>query len=191
MLNKYRIKLLEVEDDKALDVFCAACNVVGIENNKSRIAMKIDDPSTKFWVIYYLPTNEIISINGMQHFPLELESWGGLVENCYRLGLRQAILPDHRAKFSTGLGNKLEKNFNLTYVFPLQIEEALSHKAEKIIYTTNTPRNDYDSSGKLFQMDRVAHILAKNNWCVKVAENVKILYTYQNVWEINIAKWGF
>lgn len=187
---KYKIKILDDTDNDALELFISKCDELGIKNNNSRKILKIDEPTTKFWVTYYIPTNEIISMSGMHRFPLSLEAWNGLIENCWRIGLRQATLPEHRAKFSVGLKNNLQNSFQFGDVFPLQIREAQKYNAEKIICTTNTSKNTQDCTGKLFQMDRVAHILNNKGYSTKVGENIKILGYYQNVWELNVEKWG-
>lgn len=189
----YGFKQLTSDDYEKLEDFCKICKKHGILNNASFKDMKINrfqGNTGQYWVVYNIPTNEIISVSAIEHLPLQIDAWGeDIFENCWRIGVRHATIPDFRAKFSKGLGNNLQNSFQYRYVFPFQIDEAFKRGAEKIIYTTNTSKNKIDRTNKLFQMDRVIHILAKKGYCKKVASNLNIFATFQNVWEVNPEKW--
>lgn len=188
--SNYKIVQLTARHDDQLNVFMDKCHDVGIHNNSSRKAMKYDDPSSQYWGIIYEPEDSIIGVCGMHHFPLDLPAWGGLIEKCWRVGLRQATLPEHRARFSSGLGSNLERSFGFGGIFPMQIKMALDLGAEKIICTTNSSMNSVDHTGKLFQMDRIAGYLARKGYATHVGKDVMIYGAYQNVWDLNPEAWG-
>lgn len=184
----YTFRVLTDADDAALKLFMARCGEAGIRNNSSRKEMLIDEQTAIFWGVFY--GDEMVGTCGMHHFPLSLPAWGGMKTHTWRVGLRQATLPGHRAKFSSGLGSNLEHSFGFGGIFPLQIKAALDRGADKVVCTTNTNKNTTDHTGKLFQMDRVAAILARKGYATQVGFDVMIRGSYQNVWDLNPEAWG-
>jgi len=187
--NEYGIKELDEYDYPALKRYCIECTHEGMVNNSSFDELNISSihgDSGKYLCTYHISSGTIVNVCATQHFPIQLDCWGkDKVYECYRIGVRNGTLKDWRQEFVKGLS--WIPNLSLNHIYPIQIRWALMKGAKKIIVTTNN--KGVDSSGKMFKVDKIMHILAKKKCFYHIASDINIFGASQNVWELNMEYW--
>jgi len=177
-----KINELNINADlKILKEFCNNCKLEGLKNNSSLQALKIDQLDKlkgKYWLLK--DNNKIVGISGAHFFP-EIDN------KTYRVQFRTAILKKYQGFGSFGIKKNLTNCLAWKLLLPLQIKWAKNKGGTRFIITTNTPQNKNDQSGKMFKVDKIFHLLEKQQ-IVKKINTLEIYYTWQNIWEINLDK---
>lgn len=172
----YLIKELDETDEAKLQEYCETCEKDGVPNNSSIKNMKINRWETdKWWVVYNLEKNIIVSASGAH--PFEEYAPGH-----WRVMFRLATIKEFR-----GLAGPMSKDqrncFGWGYMLPFQIEYCRQMGAKKIVFTTNC-----DETGDVNSMkqDKICSLVFERlNMAKKIDQ--KIIYnTNQNIWQVLI-----
>lgn len=159
-----------------LNEFCERCRILGIENNSSLKNLKIDafnDRPFKMWVAYDVDQDKIVGTAGCHHLP-------EIGQEFYRILFRGCILPEYRGRGSDGLNKNHLNSFLFRHATPVQIHWAKSQGGRRFVITTNV-----QATGGTTSTDRLFHILEKQNVVKKLASQVTLFSTLQNIWELN------
>lgn len=165
MVQTRKIDNIDTQD---VLTFATECYANSYMNNKNLEAMKWDwCLSNGAWFATY-KNDSIISLSGIHTF-----------KDGYRALFRGAQLESRPA----GLSKHHMTSYCFAEQLPLQIEFA---KQAPIYITTNI---DNDASGKMNKIDKLFHILEKQNIVVHESTE-EVFYTKQNVWRLNVEKYN-
>lgn len=187
--GEFGIRVYDPSCEEHLQSYCQQCFDAGMSNNSSPDKLKIDFMSGdngQYLATYHRHTDTIVNMCGMHHQPLITDEWSE--DMCWRIGVRNGTLPAWRKELLTNLSGL--DNLTLKYLYPIQMREAISRGARKIVVTTNTPTGGIDRSGKMFKVDRVLSMLAKRGYFRLVGEDIMLYDTPQNVWEFDMGFWS-
>lgn len=160
----------QISDDDIHDVitFMSECYRRGYMNNKSLIAMKWEwCLENGAWFATY-KDDSIISVSGIHSF-----------KDGYRALFRGAQLESRPAG--------LNKYHMTSYCFAEQLPLQINFASRAPIYITTNIEND--ASGKMNKIDKLFHILEKQN-IVGHESTEDVFYTKQNVWRLNVEKYN-
>jgi hypothetical protein len=171
------LRLLTQDDRPALEKFFAACESLGLENNKSADAIKLDKmhmPYGQYFIGWDYNKNCIWNLAGIHHLP-ELGS------NKWRVLFRGAQLPG----YALGVGKDfLRVSYHWRYFLPMQINFIKENYPDAEFVISTNIKNA--SAGKSDQLNKKLMPLLVNRGIVSLyKENVELFYTKQNVWLIN------
>ena len=170
------IRKLTEEDFPLLSLFCEECKTLGLKNNESFEAMKIDKiimPYGQYFIA--VKDNKLFSIAGVHQLP-------ELGKNAYRCLFRGAQLPGYTPVWSMNIFNS---GIHFAYFLYEQIKLIREINPESNFYiSTNVDNPDAGSSSKLnsIMMPR----LAKKGYWSLFKENMMLYNTLQNVWLVDV-----
>jgi len=165
-----------------VEEFCKECQASGYKNNESVEAMKLEwclSRGGQFFLTYL--DDRIISLSGCH--PLK-----EVGENVYRVLFRGATLPEYQ----NILGIMSKTHMNSTpfyYHLPRQVSWATASNYETFVVTTN--HNNQDGIETMSKSHRVFQLLEKQGIVDCIHKNLKLFYTDQSVWKINLEKYNF
>ena len=171
------LRLLTQDDRPALEKFFAACESLGLENNKNADAIKLDKmhmPYGQYFIGWDHNKNCIWNLAGIHHLP-ELGS------NKWRVLFRGAQLPG----YALGVGKDfLRVSYHWRYFLPMQIKFINENYPDAEFVISTNIKNA--SAGKSDQLNKKLMPLLVNRGIVSLyKENFELFYTKQNVWLIN------
>lgn len=171
----YLIKEYEESDKSKMLEYFHTCKVENITNNTSFKTIKMSTfPFEKWWIVYDVTKNIIISISGAYKFTeYNDDSW--------RIMFRTATLKNYRGK--AGPISKFQKScFAWGRLLPFQVDYCRSHGAKDIIFTTN-------SSGKYqgsIKQDKICkEVFVKYN-LIEHIDQIELYHVKQNLWRVLI-----
>jgi hypothetical protein len=155
--------------------FCRRCEELGISNNRSFQALKLEefrDRPLKYWVAVDEVNGAIVGTAGCHWLP-------ELGDDYFRILFRGCILPEYRGAGSSGLSKSHRNSFLFRYATPLQIEWARALGGRHFVITTNV-----EVRGGAASTDRLFHTLERQKVVRKILSEEWLFSTRQNVWEL-------
>lgn len=172
----YLIKELDESDSLKLQEYCETCEKDGVPNNASIKNMKINRwVVDKWWVVYNLEQNIIVSAAGAH--PFEEYAPGH-----WRVMFRLATIKEFRGK--AGPLAKDQRNcFGWGHILPFQVEYCKQMGAKKIVFTTNCdPFGDINS----IKQDKICTLVFERLNMARKIDQKNIFNTNQNIWQVLI-----
>lgn len=175
------IRLLHENDFSALELFCDKCKELGLKNNESFKAIKLDQmimPYGQYFIGYDHDNDTIWNLAGIHRFP-EISS------NAWRCLFRGAQLPGYALQGMLSK-NMMKTSYQMTYILPMQIEFILSKFPDSEFFTSTNNLNNNDVPIKSQVLDqRVNPLLQRIGVFEKIYDNMIIYNTHQSVWKVH------
>lgn len=172
------IRLLTDDNYADLDKFFIVCKSLGLENNKSADAIKLDKmrmPYGQYFIGWDNDTECIWNLAGVHRLP-------EIGDNVWRVLFRGAQLPG----YALGTGKDFFRvSYHWRYFLPLQIRYIQAgYPDAQFVITTNLKNS---SAGKSDRLDKVVMPLLQKEGLVDLTgEDVELFHTRQNIWTINL-----
>ena len=174
-------RLLQESDYPALEIFCNKCKDLGLKNNESFKAIKLDQlkmPYGQYFIGYDYDKDIIWNLAGIHQFP-------EIKPNAWRCLFRGAQLPGYTMQNMLSR-NMMKTSYQMTYVLPMQIKFILSQFPDAEFFTSTNNLNNKDVPIKSQVLDqRVNPLLQRIGVFEKVYDDVVIYNTNQSIWRVH------
>lgn len=174
-------RLLQESDYPALEIFCNKCKDLGLVNNSSFQAIKLDKmkmPYGQYFIGYDYRTQEIWNLAGVHQLP-------EISPNAWRCLFRGAQLPGY-AMQSMLSKNMLKTSYQMTFVLHWQIEFIKMRYPNAEFYTsTNNLKNENVPVKSQVLDQRVNPLLQKQGIFEKIYDDFLLYNTSQSIWRVH------
>jgi len=136
-----------------LAVFCNRCKDLGWKNNQSFEAMKLNEPTIKYWLIFV--DGIIACVSGAQKL-LSTNADYIIKDNDYRLYFRTAVLPEyyHVYPYNRYMGHSLY----IRLLTEKQAKWANSQGSKRLVITANTDNVGSPEMKKIARITRLNEV---------------------------------
>lgn len=175
------IRLLQENDFSDLEIFCDKCKELGLKNNESFKAIKLEKmimPYGQYFIGYDHDNKTIWNLAGIHRFP-------EISPNAWRCLFRGAQLPGYTLQRILSK-NMMKTSYQMTYILPMQIEFILSKFPDSEFFTSTNNLNNKDVPVKSQVLDqRVNPLLQQIGVFEKIYDDMIIYNTNQSVWKVH------
>lgn len=174
-LGNLTFRSLVDSDLPALATFCAECEKLGYENNKSFESIKLDKMKMPYGQFFVgLDQDKIVTFAGVHHFP-------ELGNNAWRCLFRGAQLPGYTPAWSVNIFKSWIHLSHLLY-YQINLVQQLDPTAEFYI-STNV---DNKKAGVSSRLDKtIMPKLVKQGLFTLHSKDIMLYNTLQNIWKLN------
>lgn len=172
------IKIIEQQDLKMLETFCAECAKLNYNNNSSFENMKLDWCKNIGEYFCAVKDDRIIAVGGCHKF-YQMERW---FDNPWRILFRGCELPGEDA--FKGISKADWNSITQREMIPVMIDYCQS---DNLFLTTNLEKDN--SNGKAYRNHRIMSLLAKQG-ILDHFDDMHIFDDLQAVWKLNIAEYS-
>jgi hypothetical protein len=162
-----------------LEQYFKKCSSHGFKNNASAEAIKLDwclDLGGQFFLTY--ADDQVVSVSGCHPLP-------ELGEKVYRILFRGATLPQYQ-NFLNVVSKTHMNSITFLHHVPKEIDWAKEVGYTKFVVTTNWDNPEIPSMNK---SHRTFKLLERQGIVKCLEEKIKLFYTDQTVWELNVDRY--